>query len=280
MRVLMIVLAMLAAVACKPKVPLRPAADPRLARLLPSDPVAVAGVRMEELKRTPVYRDLLDPRMPRLAETLGFDLRQGVRELLVSWDEKGLLIVAGGHFEEPAGAAPEPPYHGHGLSRLSAGVFGRVNPDTAVIGPRGAVEAVIDRSGNRKAAAPPLIERAPADSFQIWAVARGDGLLTIVPDAGNAKNFRQLLRGVDWLTLTGDMRSGIQAVLAAHCRSEAEAARLADTSRGLLSLSRLAAPRNQPEWDRVFDSVRVTPQGLDVRAEAAMPAEAAKRLLQ
>ena len=231
---------------------------------------------MEPLRATPLFEKVMAASGGFEART-GFDPRKDAREVLVASDGRGALLAARGTFR--AGAVPDSvpraDYRGTTIYGDGQGAFAFIDASTAVAGTPESVRAAFDRRG-RKAPANALLTRAraiPAE-YQVWAVSSGTPELP-----GGAGNFDRMLRAVADVTFVADLRSGVRAEARGVCRDEPNARALADALRGLLALARLAAPKNDPAFTRLYDAVRIEQQRDTVRVNADVPAEAANRLL-
>src|SRR5437870_963166 len=76
--------------------------DPTLVAFAPSDAVMLTGVRMDEVRATPVYQKLLAQKrleaLDNFARETGFDPRKDVRELLFVSRGGDMLVSARGVF--------------------------------------------------------------------------------------------------------------------------------------------------------------------------------------
>jgi hypothetical protein len=252
------------------------AIDPALEAFVPPDTVLLAGVRVEQLRGTPLFEKVMAATESLEART-GFDPRKDARELLLASDGRGALLAARGSFR--AGAVPDsaPPtdYRGTTIYGAGQGAFAFIDASTAVAGTPESVRAALDRRGSKPPASA-LLSRAraiPAE-YQVWAVSSG------TPDLpGGAGNFDRMLRAVADVTFVADLRSGVRAEARGICRDEPNARALADALRGLLALGRLAAPKNDPAFSRLYDTIRIEQQRDTVRVNADVPAETASRVL-
>jgi len=263
--------------------------DPALAAFIPPDTVALAGVRTDLLRETPIYRKLAaQNRLPRFDEfrtDSGFDPASDMRELLLASDGKQVVAIGRGDFKtKPSGSLKNTPYKGYPLyTRDDREVIAFPDEHTVLGGSPVVVRAAIDQWSSHLHGAPPdLIARAralPSDA-QIWAVIAGwKGL---PPDAlrgmGNAGNFDRVLRQVEGANLNIDLRAGVHAAAIGDCRTEADAQTLSESLRGLAGLARLGVPRNQPDLLRVFDGIQVKQEGRVVKVTIDISQDLADQL--
>jgi hypothetical protein len=242
---------------------------------VPPDTMALAGIRLDQLRETPVYRKLAaQHRIPRFDEfrnDTGIDPERDIRELLLAYDGQNALWIARGAFR-----MKEPGSPGNGTTAV-------IDTSTALAGPAPVVRAAIDRYRTGRSGAPgsllARVEALPGDP-QIWAVT--SGWTGLRPDTlrqmGNAANLDRVLRSADNTTLTADLRVGLHAAMAAECRTEPDARNLSAELRGLLGLVR-SVPRNRPDLRRAFDDVQVTQQDRSVRVNVDIPQDLVERLL-
>jgi hypothetical protein len=242
---------------------------------VPPDSMALAGVRLYQLRTTPVYRKLAaQHRLPRFDEfrnETGIDPERDIRELLLAYDGQNALWIIRGAFQ-----MKKP-----GAARTSAITI--IDKDTALAGPAPVVRAAIERYKSGRSGVPggllARVEALPGAS-QIWAVTSGwTGLQPeTLRQMGNAANLDRVLRSADNTTLTVDLRAGLHAAMAAECRTEPDALNLSAELRGLLGLLR-GVPRNRPDLLRAFDGVQVGQQGRSVKVTADIPQDLVERLL-
>jgi hypothetical protein len=242
--------------------------EPAMAAFISPDAVAVAGVRLDSIRETPLYRKLAgENRLPRFASNL--DPKRDLHEILLASDGKNVLAIARGVIPaKPAGDLNAAEYKGFTLYGSSS-----------------SVQAAIDRSKSGGAGAPrDLMERArvlPADA-QIWAVV--SGWRGLAPDQlremGNLSNLDRVLRLVEGANLTVDLRTGVHAAFTSDSRTDADAKTLADSLRGLAGLARMAATRNQPDLQRAFDGLQVKQDGRRVNVNVDLAEDLAEKLVR
>lgn len=268
--------------------------DPQLTIMIPPDTVMLAGVRMDDVRPTPLYRKLVEqrrlPQVDAFAKETGFDPRKDVRELLVASDGKDTVLMARGNFNVRAfEGVKKSAYRGYTLfTRTERGVEGGVallDGSTAVAGPLRVVKKAIDqyKSGNQNPAAA-LVARAqqiPA-SNQFWSVSSGLGNMieSSVPLTGNAANIGKIFRPLENTTVAADLRKGLNGFATGLCKTEQDAKNLGDAARGLVGLARLSAPDNQPELLRLWDGVKVEQQQKTIRIDVAIPQELIDKVVQ
>jgi len=240
--------------------------DPALTAFIPPDTVALAGVSVDRVRGTPIYRKLaLQNRLP----------RWDIHHLLLASDGKHVLAIARGAFPEQKASETE------GITFIGH--------DIALFGEAAAVRAAIDQSKDGGRGAPrDLMARAqalPADT-QIWAVVAAWRGAT--PDQlramGNWGNLDCVFRLVEGASQTVDLRTGVHAAFTGDSRTEADAKNLADSLRGLAALARMGAPRNvpgnQPDLLRALDGIQVAQEGRVVRVNIDLAEDLAEKLVR
>jgi hypothetical protein len=244
--------------------------DPALTVFIPPDTVALAGVNMDRLRATHLYRKLAEQnRLPRSGEFSSRDLH----DLLLASDGRNVLtMVHGALAAKPAGDLNATEYKGFTLYGNGAAV--RAAIDQSKSGGRGAPRDLMAR-----------VEALPADT-QVWAVVagwRGMG-----PDQlremGNLGNLDRVLRSVEGASLTVDLRTGVHAAFVGDSRNEADAKNLADSLRGLAALARMGAPRSvpgdQPDLLRALDGIQVKQEGRTVQVNLDIAEDLAEKLVR
>lgn len=208
----------------------------------PADPALAARIPDDAIVVAGVRVEALGatPVGRRLAEA-GWLSPQGVeaRDLLVSWDGAQWLAAA----------------------RTRGGEITVIGPETA--------------GGNPPRA---LFERAhavPRESH-LWAVSYG---APSVPSGGRFTGIDRLINAVEDITVWADLSAGIRAEASGNCRDERNAEIVEETVRGFIGLGRAVAGRRDPELARAYDAIRVERNGRAVRLEAALPQDAALKLL-
>jgi hypothetical protein len=265
--------------------------DPALAAFISPDTVALAGIRMDQVRATPIYRKLAEqnrlPRFDQFRTDSGFDPGSDLHDLLLSSDGKNVLAAAHGTFTaKPAGSLHTSEYKGYTLyAKYDSEAIVFIDKSIVLGGPSASVRAAIDqyKSGGRGAPRG-LMARAealPGDT-QIWAVVVGWRGAT--PDQlremGNLGNLDRMLRSVEDANFMVDLRTGVHAAVTGDCRTEADARNLADSLRGLTALARMGVSRKQPDLQHALDTIQVTQEGRVVRVHADIAEDLAEKLVR
>jgi hypothetical protein len=260
--------------------------DPALAVLVPPDTIMLAGVRMQQLANTPLYRDWIQKRrVPALEEfrrRTGLDPAKDVWELLATSDGKNALVLVRGRFAEQG---QEPTLNIEGARRLSykgltmigndeyAVLF--LNPTTAVTGRIPDVQRLVDRRSEMTGLRPALETRVKAipSANQAWFVADVAGQ---IPDfsganAGVLTGLLRLVRTVRFATGALDARQTFRGNVTLETASDKEAEQLRGALRAILGLGRLNTREDRREMLSVFDGMQVVREGAAVRFSADIP---------
>jgi hypothetical protein len=265
--------------------------DAKLVSMIPADTVGLAGIRMDDLRPSPLYQKLLSQQrltmFDDLAARTGFDPRKDVRELLIASNGRDdALILARGTFHIRAPAEfKKTTYQGYTLYTSEHGGVGLIDESTAVAGRIPTVRAALDQFKSGKSSADPdLLARARAigPENQIWSVSKGFGgiLNRALPESGNAANLDKILRALENATAAVDLRSGVKGYATGLCRTEQDAKSLGDAARGLVGMGRLSVPDNQPQMLRLWDGIKIEQQQRTVRINVAIPQELVDKLVE
>jgi hypothetical protein len=271
MRTLLLIPAALAAGGCGPLSTSGPA-DARLAAFIPGDTVMLAGIHVAELKKTPLYRQVIA--MLGSVERQGFDPRRDVDELLVASNGKESVAIGRGRFDGKELQGLERFEHrGVTLYGNEQGAVAIIDPSTALAGWTPAVRAAIDQRNSGGRAAAGLLARARAlpTPNHIWMVSNGAPVLPRFPNVPNAEILRKILNNLSNVAFFADLREGIYASATAQCATAGDAKFIGDTVRGLIGLGRLSVPREEPELAKAFDGVAVRQSQRTVTVDAKIP---------
>jgi hypothetical protein len=271
-RVLVLVLLLMAAGGCGSRRAPSVRIDPALATLIPADTVLLAGVRLDALRTTPLYRKLgPDALGPILA---GVDLKDVWEGLAVS-NGRDLAFLARGKFSamglEPETAHPDgarSSYKGYALAGGEAATLAFLNPTMALAGRAVAVRRVIDQRGNSNGPPAPLaaeIAAIPPEN-QVWIAGLG-AASQAVPRQGNLGNIATALRLVERFRAAADLRSGAHVTATALCRNPQDAASLAAALQAFLGFARL----RDPHYQEAATAVHITLEERTVRIDGALP---------
>ncbi len=258
-------------------------ADARLTAFIPGNTRVLGGVRVGELKKTPLYQQLA-PLLGSM-ERQGFDPRRDIEEFLVASDGENAVMVARGRFQrEELASLEQSSYKGVTLYEKDRGAVALMDQGIALAGTTPAVHAAIDQQKSGGKAVPGLLAkaRALATPNQIWMVSEGSAGFLRVPRFENGEMLQKLLDTLSGVTFVADFREGVYARAEAAAAKPEDAKFIGNTLRGLISLGRLSVPRNEAELLKAFDGLTVEQTdrslALDARVPRAVADQAMERL--
>jgi hypothetical protein len=263
-------------------------ADSGLNAFIPADTVALAGIRMDQLRAAPLYQKLRAEKrfseLDALQKRTGFDPTTDVREMLIATNGKEAVTVARGSFHPRDVSAQKSAYKGYALYVHGEGAYALIDAATAVAGSKAAVQAAIDqyKNGSPAAKAMALWERGRAlpPPNQLWAVSDSPESLLALTQPGNMANVGKIFGQIDRLALGAELGAGLKVVAAGDCRTDQDAKTLGDALRGLVSLGKLSVPQGQTDLLRLYDSVAVDQQAKVVKLTADIAPELMDKVLQ
>jgi len=264
--------------------------DSTLAAFMPPDATVLAGVRMDQVRTTPLYQKMSArthfERLDEFARETGFDPRKDVRDLLIGSNGRDTVVAARGTFNLKSGeGATKTTYKGYTLYQRDQGGVALIDSTTAVAGSLTAVHTAIDRfkAGDRTGPRS-LLARAGEITVQnqVWSVSNAFDNLMIgrFPQDGNAAGVGRMLGSLENTTAAADLRSGVRGYLNGLCRTDQDAKNLGDTARGLVGLGRLSVPDNQPELLKLWDGIKVDQQQRTVKITVAIPQDLVDKLVE
>jgi hypothetical protein len=242
----------------------KPAAGPAsglLVALIPADSVALAGGRLEPLRKA----DLLPP-FAELEGKTGFNPATDVDEFLFAYNGQSGCLLVEGRFDletlKKAGASRQT-VAGREVWSMEAGAMVFVSNRVAVMGPPALVKTSIEGKTAPGSKLTELLRGIPADAA-LWAVSLGQ-LRVPVPERSNLANIEKILSEVETVTAYAKVGSGVDFAALAVSADDASARKLHDAVRGLLGLARLSTPTQQTELLAVYDAINVRHQGKETR---------------
>lgn len=228
--------------------------DPALAGFIPGDANVLAGIRLDQIRTTPIGKQLAEAG---LLEPPGVE----AHDLIACWDGKNWLVAARGKLRGPA--VP-------GLASVG---------DVVLAGPPESVRAAIARHAAKRRPPRELIARArtvPANSH-IWAVTYGAPALA--PAGDRLSSAQRLINAMEDITASADLRSGIHAAATGNCLDERNARMVEETVRAMVGLGGQMMARGDRDLLRAYEAIKVERQGRTVRINAAVPGDAAQKVL-
>ena len=241
--------------------------------LIPSDTVALAGMRVDKLKKTDFYKAYIEgqkfEQLEEFVKRTELDPRKDLWEFLLATNGKEAVIMARGKFGGFQGLEPNfqrqgierRNYKGYSLlgdSRMSVLFF---NTTVAIAGPVPLLEKIVDNRDNNKEKPPAdllaLVDKVPAES-QFWAVSKQAGqLLPELPARGEFANFARMISSLGEVVAYADVSKQVDFEASGVYSDATAAKQVHDTLRGVIGMGRLTTPDNQPEMLRFYDGVKV-----------------------
>ena len=206
-----------------------PAIDPALAASVPPGATILAGVHLDRVRASPLYRQL-----PAAASGFLDSLGQA-RSVLVASDGVRYLALTTGEV---------PP----GFTALGPGVGGTGSPDW--------LRAASTR-GNTVTNALLAPAGPVAASADIWLAAAGRANL---PLSGNGENLNNLLHSTQYATLSVRLTDGVALQVVGLCPGPEPARHLEETVRAFIGIGAGASAR-QPGISGLLRRIRVTRDG-------------------
>lgn len=285
--------------ACRPPKSATIVPDPALMPLVPADTKILAGIRVEEIKKTAVYRELLAaqklPQMEEFARETGIDPRKDIWDIVLASNGESVIALIRGKFTEggitDSGKEPELAkkgiqrfaYKGYTLRGDDRIVVVFFNTSVAVAGPQTAVKRVIDaRDGGQGRPPAALIEqvkRIPS-SNQIWVISEA-GWKGVLPEGleGPLGGLRQMPVDVRSMTAMLSLSDGVRFEGEAVSGDAANATKIHDAIKGVIGIGRLTTPDDKLEMLKFYDAIEVKRQDERVRVTAGLPLEVFQQLL-
>lgn len=255
-------------------VPLRAAerVDNVLAQMVPDKAVSLSGMRMEQLKSTPLFQRLIAqqklPQLDQFARESGFDPRRDVRDLLVaSVGNQSVLLARGSFRVNVPPKAKRFNYRGYaivsnGKAEGHEAGFCILDNTLAAAGPVNVLEAALDqyKSGKRDNAAALLSRaRSISENYQFWIVTAGDAnfIQLNLPKSPGGMDFGRIFGSLQNILVEADLRNGLKGIAEGWTASAQDAKTLSDAARGMVGMGRLNTPENKPQLLRLWDGIKV-----------------------
>jgi hypothetical protein len=265
--------------------------DPVLATLVPADTFLLFGIRMSELRTTPLYVKMLSQNLSStlddFAKNTNFDIRKDVNDILIASTSaaSGKVVLARGNFkiQAPAGFKKSV-YKGTAIYSQGEAAYAILDPTTAVAATQPEVRKIIDQKQGGQRGATALLDRVRTlpGAGQIWLVSNGWGTLPadLSRQDGNVANLARFMQSIERATAIGDLRYGVVGNITGECKSEQDAKSLGDAARGMVGLGRLNVPENRPEMLRLFDGIKVEQKQRTIQVNVNISADLIDRMLQ
>ena len=235
-------LLLIAAVGCGPRTPTTAEIDPALARLIPSDTLALVDVKADALRTTPLFQKYVAERL---------------QSLKVTDDVSEALAVSNGK---------------------DVTIFTKGKSGIALYDQQGNKSAPPARSGGVPPALRGLLRGIPAQN-QIFGAGLGSAIPApdAMPQPGNLVNVVKALQ--TW-TLAADLRSSVKMQVDGVYKTEADAKQIHDALRGLLGIARLSTPSDAPEMLRVWDGIQITMEKATLHVSTDISADLVEKAVE
>lgn len=261
--------------------------DPALAPLIPQDTTTLIGVRADNLRNTPAWDKLFPAQGPITLEALkkrtGLDLRTGMHEAVLCSGGKHRVALIRGKFVDGgitnAGIEPDLklegaqklPYKGFSLIGREEEAVTFFNSSVAAAGRASALRSLID-SREIKNTVPQallaMVETLPPESH-IYVVSTSPS----IPETGIG-GVRSLPLSLKSAKAYLDFRSGAALQAEAVGASDADAKKLIDGLRGIISILRMTLKGEQKDLIGLLDAMQLYQEGAVVRIQANISLDA------
>jgi hypothetical protein len=270
----------------------QPRIDNVLVRMVPPGATSLVGARMNEIRETAFYREMVQhrklPQIDEFARETGFDPRRDVRELLFVNTKTGGVLLARGTFRINEQALGEAKRLRHGVYNLwgsGNNGFCFLDATLAAAGDLPSVYAALDEwTSGQHVAAQALLARAKAidGGYPLWGVSTGFAgfLADNMPRAASGIDFSKIFRGLEDTWFQATFADGFKALVHGATATEQDAVSLRDTAKGLIGFGRLSVPENQPEMLKLWDGFEVIQQARMVEIRVDIPQNLVDRLIQ
>ncbi len=263
--------------------------DSQFRPLIPPDAMVLAGIDLESLKQTPIYKryqHLLDDdaRLNQLTERLGVDARRDVSSIVIAENATGRLVLVRGRFtQQPleeklrSMGAKQSSYKGHTLFGDVHNAMTFLKPGLIAAGSAETIHDATDRADGGKGGIPTALQKRLATlrkNDSAWVVSSGGLPLlgaALTQDAQSMlSNLDGFINGVS-AGLSADTGLHLQADL--QCVSNEGAHRVHDALKGGIGLARLTTNDNALDMLRLYDSIEVNQESEKVYVKADLPAD-------
>jgi len=271
--------------------------DPAFGPLVPPDTRLMAGVRLDKVRETPLYKKLnnsldLQRHLDLFSQRTGLDPRKDLWQVLLVSNGTQNLVFARGRFTE---GEMEPKLGALGSQRQqykdytlignpqTSVVF--LNPGVAVAGSQAALKNLIDHRAEYREL-PPTFSRKlasmPAED-QVWAVDNGV-LRQSQSNAPDSTGMRSMLSNLAGFVKTSSV--GVHITDSAAIKSEIDcvspegAQRVRDALKGAVGLARLNTRSDQMGMLRLYDAIKVEQKDTKVTIDADVSSDLIEQFLK
>jgi hypothetical protein len=288
---LALLLAALGVVSCTTAPPPGPRIDPALAGLIPQDTVIMAGIRVEALKKAPVYQKFQAhrsiPQIDNFATRTGINPEKDLWELLYVSNGRSGALLGHGMFSDEG----EPKLQQRGDNRFGYKGFNLIgNEENAILlinqtvlamGDTNELRAMVD--AHEKSAGPPpamaaLLARI-SEAAQVWAAYAGGGIRLPLDASGNLGNVNKIVSLIQSGTLYLDFSTGLAGVAEGTSATDQDAQQLESGLKALIEFGRASVSAKQPQLLAVWDGLRPTRENREAKLQISEPEESVNSLL-
>ncbi len=286
--------------ACRPKPSPTIVADPALMPLVPADTTILMGVRVTELKKTPLYQRLMEegklPQIGLFKQETGIDLQKDIWEVVVASNGEKAVTLVRGKFTEGGvtDSGMEPTLEKKGISRSHYRGYtfqgdDRVtvtflNSSVAIAGSVDAVRSVIDaRDGGKGGPPTALLDRVKklSSENQVWVVSTADWKETIPEDVdGPLGALKQIPVKLPFIAAMLNLSDGAKFSSELTSENAAGAQKLSVALQGMIGIGRMMMSRGDGDTEKLYRSLQVTSENDVVRIEADIPVKLLEDFLQ
>lgn len=271
--------------------------DPAFGPLVPPDTTFMAGIRLDKIRETPLYKKLngqfdLERRMNLFAERTGLDPQKNLWQVLIVSNGSDNLFLARGRFttgelEPRLGAlgSQRTSYKDYTLigSPQTSVVF--MNPGVAIAGSQPALKHLLDHRGEYTALPTFFTDKLKAmpAADQAWLISNGKlpGMKAAGPDTTGVRPMLSNLVGfIKDMQAGFHVDQGIDIEANFDCISQEGAQRVHDAAKGALGLARLNTRDDQMQLLKLYDSVQVTQKDTRVQMQAQIAPDLVDPLLR
>ena len=276
-KLLLTVCAVLALAACKKTTP-GALVDPALSTLVPPDTTLLVGIRVEDLLKTPIYKNQLADRaigpLDEFSKEFGIDPRKDVWELLFLSNGQERVVLGRGKFptepeqryERELKGATRTKYRGYTLVGDDQNSILILGSTLAGVGDTAGLKRIVDTRD--KTNGPPAVLAARMKEVPVtagfWSAYAGAPILLPLNASANMGNIVKVLNSIESGAFYLDLRTNISGKATGIAATDQNAKELHDSLRGLLGLGRLMGAKDDVKMQRLFDGLRITQDGRNV----------------
>lgn len=214
--------------------------DKKLVRYLPPNATLLAGLNVQELTASPLYRrhaqDIDQHLFEEVRAQLGVDPRKDVSEALFTWDSRDPIVLAHGRFE--------------GLRDKSRVLLPK--PDVLVVAPK-----LPGQDTELSPAMRQRLEQVPKGD-QLWIVSsQGLPLNSLPTSSGTRSALSNISNNIQAFSIGIGADEGVRLRGEFVCDSDAGAKRVHDALRGLIGMGRLMTRDDQLPLLKLYDAIQV-----------------------